>query len=479
MSANLPPSPAAPLYQEVADKIARLIQEGVLRPGERVSSLRKVSEQYGVSLTTAIQAFILLEDRGLVEARPKSGFFVRVPRPVVKEPLMAKRPRAITAVTVGALQSRLFEAAMLPNLLPLGGAVPSPELLPTVKLNRILAAVARRAGKSGISYDMPPGSETLRREITKRVMNAGATLLPQEIITTSGATEALMLCLRAVTTPGSVVAVESPTYFGVLHALEELGLKAIEIPTHPRDGMDLEALARVLKTRNIAACLAVPTFSNPLGALMPDAAKQRLVEMLAERQVPLIEDDVFGELHHGPHRPRMAKAYDESGNVLLCSSFSKSLAPGYRVGWVAPGRYYERVKTLKLTSTLATATLPELAIAEFLANGGYDHYLRSARAFYSANVQRVGQAVAAAFPAGTKVTQPQGGFVLWVEMPAGVDALRLQDDALAHEINIAPGPMFSPTQGYPNCIRLSCGVLWTPRLQQAITTLGRLAQKQL
>ncbi|MCW0218386.1 MAG: GntR family transcriptional regulator, partial [Prosthecobacter sp.] len=170
-----PDSKTDPLYQKVADQIACLIQEGVLRPGERVSSLRKVSEQYGVSLTTAIQAFILLEDRGLVEARPKSGFFVKVQAPVLKEPTMAQRPRRISVVTVGALQSRLFEAAMLPHVLALGGAVPSPELLPTVKLNRILASVARRAGKSGISYDMPPGSESLRREIAKRAMNAGAT----------------------------------------------------------------------------------------------------------------------------------------------------------------------------------------------------------------------------------------------------------------------------------------------------------------
>lgn len=468
-----------PLYQEVADKIARLIGEGVLRPGERVSSLRKVADQYGVSLTTAIQAFILLEDRGLVEARPKSGFFVRVPATLPREPKMVRPPRAVTAVTVGALQSRLFDAAMLPHLLPLGGAVPAPELLPMVKLNRVLAAVARRAGRSGVSYNMPPGSEALRREISKRVMNAGATVLPQEIITTSGATEALMLCLRAVTVPGSVVAVESPTYFGVLHALEELRLKAIEIPTHPREGMDLEALAKVLRTRSVAACLAVPSFSNPLGALMPDANKERLVQMLAERDVPLIEDDVFGELYHGQHRPRLAKGYDEKGLVMLCSSFSKSLAPGYRVGWTAPGRFYERVKSLKLTSTLATATLPELAVAEFLANGGYDHYLRSARAFYAANVQRVGRAVAAAFPSGTKVTQPQGGFVLWVEMPAAVDALRLQDEALARDINIAPGPMFSPVQGYRNCIRISCGVPWTPRLQEAVQTLGMLAGRHL
>ncbi|MCW0220095.1 MAG: PLP-dependent aminotransferase family protein, partial [Prosthecobacter sp.] len=306
-----------------------------------------------------------------------------------------------------------------------------------------------------------------------------ATILPQEIITTCGGTEALMLCLRAVTTRGDVVAVESPSYFGLLHVLEELGLKAIEIPTHPRHGMDLEALVEVLKTRAIAACVAVPTFSNPLGSLMPDENKERLVQMLAERDIPLIEDDVFGELHYGLHRPRLAKGYDQTGGVLLCSSFSKSLAPGYRVGWVAPGRFYERVKTLKLTSTLATATLPELAIAEFLANGGYDHYLRSVRTIYAANVQRIGQAIATYFPEGTRVTQPQGGFVLWVEMPEAVNALRLQDEALAHEINIAPGPMFSPTQGYPNCIRLSCAIPWTPRLQKAIQTLGKLAQQQL
>jgi len=470
-----------PLYQEVADKLARLIQEGVLRPGEKIPSLRKVSGQYGVSLTTAIQAFIQLEDRGLVEGRPKSGFFVRVQPKPIKEPAFQRQPAAssITQVSVGGLQSRLFDAAMVPRILPLGGAVPVPELLPMVKLNRSLAAVARRQGKSGVAYDMPPGSEVLRREIVKRTLNAGATLLPQEVITTCGATEALMLCLRAVTQPGSVVAVESPAYFGALHALEELGLRAVEIPTDPEHGMDLDALEVALTQHDISACLVVPNFSNPTGSLMPDAHKRSLVQMLAEREVPLIEDDVFGELHHGPHRPHLAKSYDEKGLVMLCGSFSKSLAPGYRVGWVAPGRYYDRIKALKLTTTLATPTLPELAIADFLANGGYDHYLRSARAFYAANTKRVGQAIRLAFPEGTQVSQPQGGFVLWVEMPTGVDALRLQDEALAHEINIAPGPMFSANQGYRNCVRISCGVPWTERLHHALQTLGKLAARQM
>ncbi len=465
---------APPLYQELADKIALLIEQGVLRPGERVSSLRKVSLQYGVSLTTTIQAFLQLEDRGLVEARPKSGFFVR-PRlsPSALRPV--KLRRAPSVVTVGALQSRLFEAAMLPQMMPFGGAVPAVEMLPMEKLNRLLAQVARRAGSRGVSYDMPPGSETLRREIVKRAMHAGATLLPEEIITTCGGTEALLLCLRAVAPRGSVVAVESPTYFGMLHTLEELGVKVVEIPTDPQTGMDLRALEKILKTRPLAACLAVPTFSNPLGSLMPDENKRRLVQMLAQRDIPLIEDDVFGELHHGLQRPRLAKTFDEKGLVMLCSSFSKSLAPGYRVGWVAPGRFYERVKTLKLTTSLATATLPELAIAEFLANGGYDHYLRGVRAKYALNVKRMRETILACFPAGTQVTNPQGGFVLWVEMPDAVDALVLHERALAHDISIAPGPMFSPHQGYRHCIRVSCGMPWGPRVQKALQTLGRLA----
>lgn len=464
-----------PLYQEVADKLARLIDEGVLRPGERLPSLRRISLQHTVSLTTAVQAYIQLEDRGLVEARPKSGFFVRVRSRPLAEPKASKPPRAVTAVTVGALHSRLFESVMQPQVVPLGGAVPSADLLPTVKLNRLLAARSRSAGKRGVAYDMPPGAEALRRQIVKRAMDAGATLLPDEIITTCGATEALLLCLRAVTTPGSVVAVESPTYFGILHALEELRVKVIEIPMHPRDGMDLDALERIAATRPLAACLAVPTFSNPLGALMPEANKRRLVQILAAREIPLIEDDVFGELHFGPQRPRVAKAYDERGLVMLCSSFSKSLAPGYRVGWVAPGRYYDRVKALKLTTTLATATLPELAVADFLATGGYDHYLRSVRASYAANLKRVSEAIARAFPSGTKMTQPQGGFLLWIELPKGVDAVELHERALAKNISIAPGPMFSPVQGFRNFIRISCGEVWSPRIAEAIATLGKLA----
>lgn len=466
------------LYEQVAQSVEKLIRSGTLRAGDRVPSVRRASEQHGVSVTTVVQAYLALEDRGLIEARPKSGFFVRAQlQGRAQEPQISTPPSAVTAVSVGGLQSRLFQAARMPGVIAFGNAAPDPELLPTEKLNRTLAAMSRRSGARGVSYDMPPGAGSLRREIARRLLDAGSTLSPQDIITTSGGTEALILCLRAVTNPGDIVAVESPTYFGVLHVLEELKLHAVEIPMHPATGMDLDALERVLKKEKVAACVAVPNFSNPLGSLMPDENKQRLVEMLARREVPLIEDDIFGELHYGVHRPRVTQSYDEKGLVMLCSSFSKTLAPGYRVGWVAPGRYLKKVQSLKLITTLATATLPELAIAEFLANGGYDHYLRSVRRTYEDLVERVSAAIAATFPEPVKISRPKGGFLIWVELPEKVDALRLDDMALEEKISIAPGPMFSAEQGFRNFIRISCAHAWSPRIERAIARLGALVKR--
>jgi DNA-binding transcriptional MocR family regulator len=466
------------LYEQVADKVEKLIRSGAVRPGERIPSLRRACAQHGVSLTTAAQAYLSLENRGLIVARPKSGFFVRSQfREDVLEPLTSRPGTSASLVGVGSLQARIFDAARMPDVVPLGAAYPGAGNLPIAKLSRTMASVTRTAGARGISYDLPPGSEQLRRQIAKRSLDRGLNLSPDEIITTCGGTEALALCLRAVTKCGDVVAVESPTYFGVLQQIEELGLKALEIPMHPREGMDLEALERALRHRRVAACLAVPNFNNPLGSLMPDANKQHLVEILARRDVPLIEDDINGGLYHSGERPRVVQSYDKDGRVMLCGSFSKTLAPGYRVGWVVPGRYYEKVKALKLTSTLATGSLPQLAIAEFMANGGYDHHLRSLRRNFAAQIRQMSDAVLGAFPPGIKLTRPSGGFVLWVELPRKVSALKLHERALAEKISIAPGPMFSATQGFQNFIRLNCGHPWSHQIERAVGTLGRLVKR--
>ena len=471
-------SSAGLLYEKVAGKISKLIRDGVLRPGERIPSVRRASQQHRVSVTTAVQAYLALENRGLIEARPKSGFYVRYRRSgELAEPRLS-RP-AVRAASVGMvdLVTRFFETAARPGIVPLGAALPGEELLPMVKLNRLLAGISRTSAGRTATYDIPPGCEPLRREIARRSLDFGCPVEMNEIVTTCGATEALVLCLRAVSKPGDIIAVESPTYYGFLKTIEGLGLKAVEISTHPRDGMDLDALAAALRRHKIAAVLCMPSFNNPLGSLMPDENRRRLVGLLARKEIPLIEDDVYGDLHFEATRPRVARAFDRHGLVMLCGSFSKTLAPGYRVGWCAPGRFFERVKTLKFTNTIATATLPQLAIAEFLKNGGYDHHLRTLRRTYAEQVQRVSEAIAESFPADTKLTRPRGGFVLWIELAPKVEALALHEQALRENISIAPGPLFSAKQQFRNFIRISCGHPWSGRIERAIGILGHLVKK--
>lgn len=467
-----------PLYLRVADAVEQLIQSGAMRPGERVPSVRKASQHHGVSMTTIVEAYLALENRGLIEGRPKSGFYVR--SRLVDAPKTQRTSKGNTqgkTVAVGNLLSRLFDAARMPEFIPFGAAYPGTEFLPLQKLSRITAAVARRESALAVGYDMPPGSEALRRQLSRRSLEWGTSLTPDKIITTCGGTEAIALGLRAVTKPGDVVAVESPTYFGILQLLEDLRLRALEIPMDPVNGMDLDAFESALKRTRVAACLAVPNFNNPIGSVLPDAHKRRLLEILEKGEIPLIEDDINGDLvHHGP-RPRVAQSVDRQGLVLLCGSYSKTLAPGYRVGWIAPGRFYARVKALKLTSTLATASLPQMAIADFLANGGYDHHLRTLRTLFTTQVQRVRDAILTLFPEGTTVTNPSGGFVVWVKLPRKVSALKLHEEALLKQISIAPGPMFSATQKFSNFIRINCGHPWTARHESALGSLASLVRK--
>jgi DNA-binding transcriptional MocR family regulator len=470
--------PEALLYEQVAQRLREQVANGVYRQGERVPSVRRLSHQLDVSISTVIEAYRRLESQGVLEARPQSGYYVRTRlwQPPA-QPEISKPRSSPTDVSVSAFALKVLRASRDPEVLQLGVAVPHPSLLPTKTLNGTLARIARRDAGRGSGYEFPPGSPELRRQIARRALDAGCTLSPDDIVTTSGCQEALSLCLRAVTKPGDTVAIESPAFYGTLQTIEQLGLKAIEIPTCPRKGVSLEALGLALDRWRIEACLIVPNFSNPTGAVMPEERKKRLVQLLAERDVPLIEDDIYGDLAHGISRPKAAKSYDRKGLVMLCSSFSKTLAPGYRVGWVVPGRWREQIEHLKYVNTMATATLPQLAIAAFLEHGGYDHYLRKVRALYAQGVERMTHAVARYFPDGTRATQPAGGFVLWIELPKEVDAFELHRRALARKISIAPGPLFSPKQAYRNCIRLTCALPWDERTERALMTLGRLAEE--
>ncbi|MEI9960159.1 MAG: PLP-dependent aminotransferase family protein [Limisphaerales bacterium] len=467
-----------PIYQRLAGLLEEMIRSRSLRAGDRMPSVRQFGLQQRVSVPTALQAYVTLETRGLIEARPKSGFYVRARHAdLTPEPMKSAVLPKVTALGhPDGVESLLADHANS-KLIPFGAALPSADLLPGIKLTRTMAAIGRRLGAKSIDYDIAPGHETMRRELARRSLEWGCALKMDDFIVTVGATEALSLALRAICKPGDTVAVESPTYFGLASMLRELQLKALPIPVDCADGMDLDALEKALRKTRIAACVVIPNFHNPIGFAMPDERKRRLIEICVERDVPIIEDDTYGDLQHEGARPRCLKAFDSQDSVILCGSYSKKLAPGFRVGYIAAGKWQPRVKALKQASTLNGALLPTLAVAEFLKNGGYDRYLRSVRQAYRHQVAKMKEAIVESFPEGICLSRPKGGYLLWCELPGKVDALKLFKQARDAGISIAPGPMFSPTGDFRNFIRINCGYPWNAPIERAVGVLGHLVQK--
>ncbi len=475
-----PAAGGRPLYLELAGSLQQLIEQDTLRPGHRVPSVRRMSLQRGVSISTVLQAYTWLESRGFLEARPQSGYYVR-PRPLlsVPQPRMA-RPMARPAyVSPGEMVAHMRELALDPDYVPFGTACPHHTLFPTQRLARLLGAVGRNDPSLLGRYAMQTAYEPLAREIARRYLLAGAPLHHEELVITVGCTEAINLCLRAVTKPGDIVALETPAYFGFLEILQSLNLQALEVPADPRDGLCLDALQTALEQNDVRAVLVTPSFQNPLGSRMPDAKKEQLWRLLADYQVPAIEDDIYGDLQFDDRRPKPLKAWDTDGLVMLCSSFGKTLAPGLRIGWAAPGRQLARVRHLKHINTMGTPVVLQKVMADFLRDGGYDHHLRSIRRAYQNQMHLFSQAIVRHFPAGTRFSRPQGSMILWVEFPPGVDALKLHFDALKHHINTAPGPLFTIKDRYRNCLRMNCGVPWDATIDAALKTLGDLAKAQL
>jgi len=468
-------------YEAFADDIAHLIRSGRLQAGDRLPSVREASHGRGISPSTVFQGYYLLEDRGLIEARPRSGYFVKS-RPTIDEscePDVSEPAARSHDVTVSELVFQVLSQARNRDIVPLGSAFPSPTLFPLEKLSRATGKAMRRIDPWRTVEDLAPGSVTLRRQIALRYLASGYRVAADEIVITNGAMEALNLCLEVVTMPGDVVAVESPTFYGSLQALERRGLRAVEVATHPRHGVELEALAAVLDRHPVKACWFMTNFQNPLGALMPTENKRELVAMLAQRNIPLIEDDVYGELYFGNGKPPPAKAFDRQGLVLHCSSFSKSLAPGYRVGWAAAGSFVHSVAQRKLMSSLGAAVPSQEGLSEYLQHGAFDRHLRQLRQVFEANQAIALRAIGRWFPSGTRVTRPEGGYFLWVELPRSVDALQLHRLGLAQNISVAPGHLFSPDRGFAHCVRINVGHPNDRRVESALRTLGQIARSMV
>lgn len=466
-------------YQKLADQTEKLILEGILRAGERLPSVRQACRTHDISPVTVTQAYYLLESRGLIEARPKSGYFVRarlgrnLPEPEMSHPVGGS-----TQLQVSDFIFQILDSVRDPAVVPLGSSFPSPYLFPLDKLGRFLAAAARRFDPLATVTDLPPGNDELRRQLALRYLAQGASVSPQEIVITSGAMEGLNLCLQAVTQPGDLIAIESPTFYAGLQASERLGLKVIEIPSHPREGVSLTALEDALRHHPIKACLFMLNFANPTGSRVSDENKKALLALLRRHDVPLIEDDVYAELYFGQQAPLCSKAEDSTGLVMHVASFSKSLAPGYRIGWVAAGRYARRIQQQKLSLSLATSIPIQIAIADYLKQGGFENHLRHLRHTLATQEATMIQAIERHFPLGTKLARPQGGYFLWLELPPKVDTLLLHQQALSHGISIAPGPIFSAKREFRHQLRLNFGHPDSERLEVAMAILGQLIRQQ-
>lgn len=469
-----------PLYMRLARDLEQQIEKGAFQLGDPVPSVRVLSRQRRVSVSTVLQAYFWLENRGRIEARPKSGFYVRTPlRELIPEPKAIKAKSAPARVSTAALIAEVISAGGNPDKIPFGAACVSTELMPNHKLSAIMRNLARNHPDHSAQYAVPRGVESLRREIARRSYERGCAFVPEDILITCGAMEALNLALRAVGKPGDVIATESPAYFGILQAIDSMGMKAVEIPTHPREGMDLDALETAIRKHKVRACVAMTNSQNPMGFVLADEKKKALVRLLEQHDLPLIEDDVYGDLALADVRPSTAKSFDRNGQVLLVGSFSKTIAPGLRVGWIHPGRFQSEVVRLKLLATIATSSLPQLAVARFLESGGYDRHLRMLRSAMARHVDLYSQAISRYFPTGTRISRPQGGYVLWVELPAGADAVKLHREALEKGISISPGPIFSASGRFRNCLRINCGSVWSDRIDGGLLKLGRLCESVL
>lgn len=471
---------APPLYQQIAGQLAELVRNGTLARGEKLPSVRELARQHGVAQTTVVQAYHWLEDARLVVARPRSGFFV-APRPVsLPEPTAASRPqRRPCEVSVDWLGQRILGRSQPPDLISFSSGTPGPEMLNPDRVRRAVTRAVQRYRHLLCAYPSSTGQEEARRALARYAVGLGCTLDPENIIVTSGCMDSIGLCLRAVTQPGDVVALESPTHFSFLEVLQSLHLRALEIPTHPRHGLSLDALQLALDTQPVKALMVVPTLSNPLGACMPQAERRRLAQMAARHGFAVIEDAIYNDLAEHDEMRRTVKSYDTTGHVMLCDSFSKTLAPGLRLGWVEAGRWTEAVRGIKDLQSGGQSAVLELALADLITQTGHAAAMRQLRAQAAARLDEARHAIAAHFPPGTRVSDPPGGLLLWLELPRGLDAVRLHEACLKERILIAPGTVFSTSGRFRNCLRIGMGSDWTPQHLAALRRVGDLATHML
>ncbi|TMP43756.1 PLP-dependent aminotransferase family protein [Pseudoalteromonas citrea] len=462
------------LYEQVIALIDDMVCQGMICPGDKLPSLRAMAGKLNVSIPTVKQAYQVLEAQGKVRAQEKSGYFLQAVNASNPMPKRVKLPSQPIVVNKQQLIEQVYDAIHQPSIMPFGIANP----VMVASTDKILAKLMRRAmhsmGENMLSYGAMDGLDQLKKQIVHRYLDLGLVVNTEELVITNGAQEALAIALQCVTEVGDVVAIESPCYFGIVELVESLGLKVIEIPVCPDDGVWLCDLGEALLKHDIKACVFSTSINNPLGSFMPDIRRKALVELLEYHQVTLIEDDVYGDLHFTERRGKPAQCYTSTGNVITCASFSKTAAPSYRVGWMVAGPHSAKARRLKRAFSCSGSLMNQLVLADYLISGEYDRHLKLMRKRLMFNKTQMVTALRRYFPSSVRLSDPQGGCVIWVDLGTEYSGSKLFQLAIAHRISITPGVLFSAGTQYESCIRMSYGLVWNNEVEQAIALLGQL-----
>lgn len=467
------------LYRQIASNIEHKIVCEVFQTGDKLPSIRQICREHSVSMSTALEAYYLLEGKGYIESRPKSGYYV-CDDPFRKMQLPTKTNPCNTDNydQTEALVNKVYSSFHSESSILFSVGVPSGKYLPIAKLNKGLIKAVHDLPESGTEYEKVQGNERLRKQIARMSLHWDGRLTTDDIVITSGCMEAICLGLIATTHRGDSIIVESPAYFGILQLAKSLGLNVIELPTDPQTGIDISQLKKETRSSKVKAIVLMSNFSNPLGCIISNEAKKEIVKLIEKKGIYLIEDDIYGDLYFGTQRPKCCKTFDESGRVLWCGSVSKTLAPGYRVGWIAPGIIKDKIIRQKLFSSVSSTTITQQTVASFLESGRYENHLRKLRGILHANSLKMSRFICENFPVGTRVSRPQGGFMLWIELDKCYNTVTILDEVLKNNISIAPGRMFTLQEQYQNCLRLSYGLEWDNKIEQALICLGNIIKKQ-
>ncbi len=459
-------------YQHLANLIAERIEQGLYRHGEKLPSVRALSQEHGVSISTVQQAYQTLETLQLITPQPRSGYFIAPRKAQPPVPAMSRPVQRPVDVTHWDQILTMLDARHDKSIIPFGGGSPDitqPSLKP---LWREMARLVQHHATDIFSYDELAGRRELREQIARLMLDGEAVVSADDIIITSGCHAALAIALLAVCKPGDIVAIESPSFYGTMQLLRGFDIKAIEIPTDPQTGISVEALEMALEQWPIKGVILVPNCNNPLGFIMPDARKRAVLALAQRHDIVIFEDDVYGELANVYPRPRTIKSWDIDGRVLLCSSFTKTIAPGLRVGWIVPGRYHDRVLHMKYAATGTNVPTTQLAVAAFVREGHYHRHMRRIRQIYQSNMETYTCWLRQYFPCGICVTRPEGGFMLWVELPEMVDMVCVAKQLCELKIQVAPGTLFSASGKYRNCLRINCALPTTEKHREVMEKLG-------